>query len=70
MFIGKFKPLIEPLQMWLLKSGRCVGCGKELAKSAKITKSRKQELHTCECSRVYLLGSNKEYRRALLSDLP
>jgi len=70
MFIGKFKPLIEPLQMWLLKNGRCVGCGKELAKVAKVTKCRAQELYTCECSRVYVLKSNKEYRRALHSDLP
>jgi|GEM_PF-235897 len=70
MLIGKFKSLVEPLQMWLLKSGRCVGCGKELAKSAKITKGRKQDLYTCECSRVYLLNNKKEFRRALLSDLP
>ena len=34
MIINKFKAAIEPLQMWLLKSGRCVGCGKELVKSA------------------------------------
>lgn len=70
MFIGKFKVLIEPLQMWLLGNGRCVGCGKELKKSATVTKRGNKVLYTCECKRVYLFdGKNQTYRRALLSDL-
>jgi len=71
MIVGKFKQLIEPIQMWLLGNGRCVGCGKEITKSAKVSKKNAAEdILTCECSRVYIFDKKRAtYRRALMSDL-
>lgn len=71
MFIGKFKAAIEPLQMWLLKSGRCVGCGKELLKTGKKEKKTVDEdFYKCECSRVYVFNKKKKiFRRALIKEL-
>ncbi|OGK66487.1 hypothetical protein A2313_03340 [Candidatus Roizmanbacteria bacterium RIFOXYB2_FULL_41_10] len=71
MIIGKFKAVIEPLQMWLLKSGRCVGCGKEILKSSqKKSRNKNEDLYTCECKRAYILDKKKKtFRRALLKEL-
>ncbi len=71
MIIGRFKAVIEPLQMWLLKSGRCVGCGKEILKSGqKKVKSQNEDFYTCECKRVYVFDKKKKIlRRALLKEM-
>jgi len=71
MIINKFKAAIEPLQMWLLKSGRCVGCGKELVKSAtNKKKSNHEDFYICECKRIYVFDKRKKiFRRALLKEI-
>jgi len=71
MVINQFKPLIKPLQMWLLKNGRCVGCGKELKKTAKVKKrTSTEDIYTCECGRIYIFDKNKkQFRRALPKEL-
>jgi hypothetical protein len=71
MFFSNFKKIIEPLQNWLLSSGRCVGCGKEIAKSEnRKTKGAGEELVTCDCRRVYVFNKKKAaYRRALLNEI-
>ena len=70
MIINRFKAAIKPLQMWLLKNGRCVGCGKELEKSAQVKKKNsKEDFYVCECKRVYVYHKkSKIYRRALLKE--
>lgn len=70
MILNKFKAAVLPLQMWLLKNGRCVGCGKELQKSATVKKKNpKEDFYTCECKRVYVFDKPKEtFRRALLKE--
>lgn len=69
--VNRFKMIVAPLQMWLLKSGRCVGCGKELKKSGKVEKKNQQEeLYVCECKRVYIFHKQKKtFRRALFREL-
>jgi hypothetical protein len=68
--LTRFKKLVEPMQLWLLSQGRCVGCGKELARGAVKKKSAGEELVTCECQRVYVRNAKtKAYRRALLNEL-
>lgn len=71
MIINKFKAAIQPLQMWLLKNGRCVGCGKELNKSASIKKkSEHEDFLICECKRIYVFDKRKKnFRRALLKEI-
>lgn len=71
MIINRFKAAIEPLQMWLLKSGRCVGCGKELKSHATIkAKNIQEQFYICECKRVYVFNRQKKvFRRALLKEL-
>lgn len=70
MLINRLKAAVAPLQMWLLKNGRCVGCGKELSKSATVKKKNPQEdFYACECKRVYVFNkSKKTFRRALLKE--
>jgi transcription elongation factor Elf1 len=71
MVINKFKAVIQPLQMWLLDNKRCVGCGKELLKSAQVKKKSAQEdFYTCSCGRIYVFNKNKKgFRRALVKEL-
>jgi hypothetical protein len=71
MFINKFKAVIAPLQKWLLKNGRCVGCGKELKKFATVKKKNsKEDFYICDCKRVYVYNKQKKtFRRALLKEL-
>lgn len=71
MLINKFKLAVQPLQMWLLKNRRCVGCGKELLKVGKVQKkSAKTDFYKCECSRVYAYDKvKKSFRRALIKEL-
>jgi len=68
---SQFKKLVEPLQMWLLSNGRCVGCGKELLKVGKQKNKKNQKvLIICECQRAYIYQkNNKEFRRALNKEL-
>lgn len=70
MIINQFKAAILPLQMWLLKNGRCVGCGKELLKSGVVKKKTEhQDFYVCECRRVYVYEKKKQtFRRALLKE--
>lgn len=63
-----YKKLIEPLQMWLLLQGRCVGCSMPLVKGTK-SKAKGQDLVTCKCRRVFVLEKDGRYRRALQSEL-
>lgn len=71
MIVQKFKPLIAPLQLWLLSMSRCVGCGKDLAKApSRVAKGKDLETVTCECHRVYMFEKkSKAYRRALLTEI-
>jgi hypothetical protein len=70
MIVSKFKPLIAPLQIWLLSMSRCVGCGKELAKSTRVSHGKEEELVTCECKRIYIYTlKTKTYRRALIKEV-
>ncbi len=64
-----FKQLIQPLQLWLLSQGRCVGCGKELKDmTLKVVKGK--QLVYCSCKRVYVKdGEKRPYRRALMEEL-
>jgi hypothetical protein len=66
----RFKKIIEPMQLWLLGTGRCVGCGKELSKIKNIKSlSKENKLISCACSRQYVYNiAKKTYRRALLSE--
>jgi len=59
-----FKNIIAPVQAWLLSQGRCVGCGKPLAKP------KDNNLVTCKCGRVFVYDKKTgKYRRALLSEV-
>ena len=70
MIVSKFKPLIAPMQLWLLSMSRCVGCGKELTKASRVPHGKEEELVTCECKRVYVLNTKtKNYRRALIKEV-
>lgn len=71
MIVQKFKPLIAPLQLWLLSMARCAGCGKELTKApGRVAKGKNEEIVTCECHRVYVFDKkSKSYRRALLTEV-
>ena len=68
---SKFKVIIEPLQMWLLSNGRCVGCGKELNKMPiKKSNNINEHIVICECRRTYVYSKKKKvYRRALLKEI-
>lgn len=61
-----FKNIIAPVQAWLLLQGKCVGCGKTLAKK----KGDDLVKITCECGRVYMYdGASDTYRRATLHEI-
>lgn len=65
-----FKKLVEPMQLWLLSQGRCVGCGKELSLVVDRKKKGSEEQVGCECRRIYMFDPKKKtYRRALLAEL-
>ncbi|MFH1841058.1 MAG: hypothetical protein ABH807_02800 [Candidatus Shapirobacteria bacterium] len=53
------KHLVLPIQMWLLRRGQCVGCGRKLSKGEKVT---------CQCGRIFICEDGK-YRRALFSEV-
>ncbi len=61
-----FKNIIAPMQAWLLAQGKCVGCGKALAKKTGKGLVRV----TCTCGRMYMydVAANK-YRRATLDEV-
>lgn len=61
-----FKNIISPVQAWLLSQGKCVGCGKELARP----KGKGQSLVTCHCGRMYMYdGEAGTFRRARLDEI-
>lgn len=70
MIVNRFKAIIQPLQMWLLKNHRCVGCGKELLRSAQVKKRNlKEDFYICDCKRIYVYNKQqKSFRRALLKE--
>lgn len=61
-----FKNIIAPMQAWLLSQGRCVGCGKPLAKKT----GRGLVRVDCQCERIYMYDPQaKKYRRATLDEI-
>lgn len=63
------KKIIEPIQMWLLRQGKCVGCGRDLG-SGESEKKDGVFLVTCTCRRVFVYHPREAYyRRAFLTDL-
>lgn len=60
------KNILAPVQAWLLSQGKCVGCGKKLAK-----KEGKGFVRIdCTCGRVYMYdGAAQTYRRAALDEI-
>jgi hypothetical protein len=65
-----FKNVIAPMQAWLLSQGRCVGCGKTLAKQKKEKLTNETAKVTCFCARIFIYNpKTKRYRRALLSEV-
>ncbi len=66
---GVFKSVISPVQLWLLSTGRCVGCGRDLT-LAKRSKTKTGERIVCECGRIFIQDpKSKKYRRALLEEV-
>jgi DNA-directed RNA polymerase subunit RPC12/RpoP len=64
------KNVIAPIQAWLLSQGRCVGCGKPLAKRDKDNRADGTSKVTCECGRIFIFNpKTKKYRRALLEEV-
>lgn len=61
-----FKNIIAPVQAWLLSQGKCVGCGKKLAKK----KGSGQVRVACDCGRIYIYDSAGDtFRRANLNEV-
>ena len=61
-----FKNMIAPVQAWLLSQGKCVGCGKLLAKPQGSGLIQV----TCECGRIYMYDAQGDkYRRASLDEI-
>ncbi len=62
-----FKNVIAPLQVWLLRIGKCVGCGKDLTKP----KGRRNEVQvSCFCRRVYMFDpETNSFRRAKVHEV-
>jgi uncharacterized Zn finger protein (UPF0148 family) len=57
-----FKNIIAPMQAWLLSQGKCVGCGKPLA--------RKNGKVVCVCGRIYMYDAGSaRFRRATLDEI-
>lgn len=64
------KNVIAPIQAWLLSQGKCVGCGKPLAKSQRVAHGKGSEKVTCVCGRIFIYDiPKKSYRRALLDEV-
>lgn len=54
------------MQAWLLAQGKCVGCGKELAKK----QGKGLVRVVCECGRIYMYDpEDHKYRRATLDEI-
>ncbi len=61
-----FKNIIAPVQAWLLSQGKCVGCGKPLAK----IKGKQLSKVTCGCGRIYMYDSGSDtFRRAHINEV-
>lgn len=61
-----FKNIIAPVQAWLLAQGKCVGCGRKLAKKS----GTGQVQVTCVCGRSYMYDIRSAvYRRATLDEI-
>ena len=62
------KTIITPLQSWLLKGGRCVGCGESLSKGKRKASGDKEKV-VCKCGRIYIFDKKtKKYRRATFEE--
>lgn len=60
-----FKNIIAPVQAWLLSQGKCVGCGKKLARE----KGKGLVRVICDCGRIYMFDTASGiYRRAGLNE--
>lgn len=65
-----FKNVISPIQAWLLSQGRCVGCGKDLAKGKTTSHKFDTKKVVCQCGRIFIYDpKTKKYRRALLEEV-
>lgn len=54
------------MQAWLLSQGKCVGCGRELAKKSGNGMIRVD----CTCGRIYMYDPQvKKYRRATMHEV-
>lgn len=63
------KNIITPIQSWLLKQKRCVGCGTPLHQGVKKQKRGTIQI-ICKCSRIYIFDQKtKNYRRAKLNEI-
>jgi len=64
-----FKNIIAPMQAWLLSQGKCVGCGKLLARTLPAGRQETGKV-ICDCGRIYMYdaGVNK-FRRATLDEI-
>jgi hypothetical protein len=61
-----FKNILAPMQAWLLSQGKCVGCGKILAKPFATESNRV----TCSCGRIFMYDPGAgTYRRATLDEI-
>ncbi len=63
------KSVVAPLQFWLLKQQRCVGCGRPLKNAAEIRKNG-TVLVKCSCLRIFVYDPERDsYRRALFEEI-
>lgn len=54
------------MQAWLLSQGKCVGCGKLLARE----QGKGPVQVTCNCGRIYMYDPQSgKYRRATLDEI-
>lgn len=61
-----FKNIVAPVQAWLLSQGKCVGCGRVLAKK----KGKAQTRVDCLCGRIYFYSPpDGKFRRAKLHEV-
>jgi hypothetical protein len=65
-----FKKIISPVQAWLLSQGKCVGCGRPLAKGKRTNRKDGAQKVACRCGRIFIFNKDtKKYRRALFEEV-
>lgn len=62
------KKLVKPIQSWLIKNHKCVGCGRLLDQQKSQKLKNGSEKVTCQCGRIFI-KENGKYRRALFSEV-